>query len=109
MRHINPRFTYLLTYLLALAIPRSARLRAVKIHHGSWMQNILIRPNMCGKFHYDRLRNDRALGDRNSDNNNPNKNKNNVTSAWGVGTRFRIQKRKKRHTQRVNKNKDRPK
>jgi len=31
------------------------------------MQNIVI--NMCEKFHYDRLRNDRALGNRKSDNN----------------------------------------
>ena len=38
------------------------------------MQNILI--NMCGKFHYDRLRDDRALGSRKSDNKNNNKNKN---------------------------------
>jgi len=41
------------------------------------MQNI---NNMCEKFHYDRLRNDRALGNRKSDNNNP-KNKNNVRIA----------------------------
>jgi len=33
------------------------------------MQNILI--NMCEKFYYDRLRNDRALGNRKPDNNNP--------------------------------------
>jgi len=46
------------------------------------MQNIVI--NMCEKFHYDRLRNVRALGDRKSDNNNPKKKhkKNNVGSAW---------------------------
>jgi len=31
------------------------------------MQNILI--NMGEKFHYDRLRNDRALGNQRSDNN----------------------------------------
>jgi len=31
------------------------------------MQNIVI--DMCGKFRYDRLRNDRALADRKSDNN----------------------------------------
>jgi len=42
------------------------------------MQNIVI--NMCEKFHDDRSRNDRALGDRKSDNNNK---KNNVHSAWG--------------------------
>jgi len=30
------------------------------------MQNIVI--NMCEKFHYDRLRNGRALADRESDN-----------------------------------------
>ena len=45
------------------------------------MQNILI--NMCEKFHYDRLRNDRALGNRKSDNTNNPKNKNNVGNAWG--------------------------
>jgi len=40
------------------------------------MQNIL--SNMCEKFHYDRLRNGRALGNRKSDNNkNPNNNNNN--------------------------------
>ena len=46
------------------------------------MQNIVI--NVCEKFHYDRLRNDRALGNVKSDNNkNPNnKNKNNVRSHW---------------------------
>jgi len=43
------------------------------------MHNILI--NLCAreKFHYDRLRNDRALGNWISDNN---KNNNNVRSAW---------------------------
>ena len=49
------------------------------------MQNILI--NMWEKFHYDWLKNDRALGNRKSANNkNPNnkyKNKNNVHSHWG--------------------------
>jgi len=47
------------------------------------MQNILT--NMCQKFHYDRLRNDRALGKRKSDiNKNPNNNNNNnVRSHWG--------------------------
>jgi len=45
------------------------------------MQNIVI--NMCGKFDYDRLRNDRALADRKSDNNKKKKNNNNnVRSAW---------------------------
>jgi len=44
------------------------------------MQNIVI--NMCEKFHYDRQRNDRALGNGKSDNNN-NNNNNNVGSAWG--------------------------
>jgi len=43
------------------------------------MQNIVI--NMCEKFHYDRLRNDRALGNGKSDNNN--NNNNNVGSACG--------------------------
>ena len=47
------------------------------------MQNILI--NMSEKFHYDRLRNDRALGNGKSDNNKKpkNKSKNNVRSLWG--------------------------
>jgi len=44
------------------------------------MQNIVI--NMCEKFHYDRLRKDRALGNGKSDK-NKNNNKNNVRSAWG--------------------------
>jgi len=46
------------------------------------MQNIVI--NIHETFHNDRLRNDRALGGRKSDNNkNPkNNNKNNVRSAW---------------------------
>jgi len=44
------------------------------------MQSSLI--NMCEKFHYDRLRNDRALGNRKSDN-NKNNNYNNVRSHWG--------------------------
>ena len=41
------------------------------------MQNVVI--NMCEKFHYDRLRNDRALGNGKSDNNKWN----NVGSASG--------------------------
>jgi len=48
------------------------------------MQNVVT--NTCEKFHYDRLRNDRALGNRKSDNNNLKKkhsNKNNAGSAWG--------------------------
>jgi len=49
------------------------------MRHGSLMQNIVV--NMCEKFHYDRLRNDRALGNGISDNNN--NNNNNVGSAWG--------------------------
>jgi len=47
------------------------------------MQNILV--IMCEKFHYDRLRNDRALWNGKSDNKNPknnNKDKNNVCSHW---------------------------
>jgi len=56
------------------------------------MHNTVI--NMCEKFHYDRLRNDRALGNgtcHNNENNKNNKNKNknnnnnnnkNVGSAW---------------------------
>ena len=43
------------------------------------MQNVVV--NMCEKFHDDRLRNDRSLGNRKSDN-NKNNNKNNVRSAW---------------------------
>jgi len=43
------------------------------------MQNIVI--NMCEKFHDDRLRNNRALGNRKSDNcKNPNNN--NVRGYW---------------------------
>ena len=45
---------------------------------------------MCEKFHYDRLRNDRALGNGKSDNSkhpnnkkSKNKNKTNVHSHWG--------------------------
>jgi len=34
----------------------------------SLIRNVVI--NMCEKFHHDRLRNDRALGNRKSDNNN---------------------------------------
>jgi len=39
------------------------------------MQNVVI--SMCEKFLYDRLRNDRAVGNGKSDNNN-----NDVCSAW---------------------------
>ena len=47
------------------------------------MQNVVI--NMCEKFHYDRFRNDRALGNGTSDNkNNNNNHNNNVGSAWGT-------------------------
>jgi len=42
------------------------------------MQNVVI--GMCEMFHYDRLRNDRALGNGNSDNNNKKKNNSNVRS-----------------------------
>jgi len=55
-----------------------------KIRQGSLMHNIVI--TMCEKFHNDRLRNNRALGNWKSDNNNPtnkHNNKNNVGSAWG--------------------------
>jgi len=46
------------------------------------MQNIVI--YMCEKFYYDRLRNDRALGNGKSNNNkNNNDKKNNDGSAWG--------------------------
>jgi len=45
------------------------------------MQNVNI--NTCEKFHYDRLRNDRALGNGKSGNNNNKKNNNNVRSHWG--------------------------
>jgi len=54
------------------------------------MQNIFI--NMCEKFHYDPLRNDKALGSRkadnnknpnNNNNNNDNNNNNNVRTHWG--------------------------
>jgi len=37
---------------------------------------------MCEKFHNDRLRNDRALGNGKSDNNKKKNKKNNVCSAW---------------------------
>ena len=46
------------------------------------MQNMVI--DMCEKFHYERLRNNRALGNGKSGNNkNNNNNNNNVGSAWG--------------------------
>jgi len=51
------------------------------------MQNIVI--DLCEKFHNDRLRNDRALGNGKSDNNKNPKKKNNVHST--LGTRFRVQ------------------
>jgi len=49
------------------------------------MQNIVI--NVCKKFHGDRSKNDRALGDLNYNNNNhsskhKNNNNNNAISAW---------------------------
>jgi len=48
--------------------------------------------NVCVKFHYDRLRIDKALGifrkSDNNKNNNRKKNKKNVRSALGVGTLF---------------------
>jgi len=45
------------------------------------MQNIPI--SMCGKFHYDWLKNDTVLGNRKFYYNKEPKNKNNVSSAWG--------------------------
>jgi len=53
-----------------------------KIRHGSLMQNIFI--NMYEKFQYDQLRNDRALGNRKSDNNNNPNDNNNVRRNWGA-------------------------
>jgi len=47
-------------------------------NYSSLVQNILI--NTCAKFHYDRLRNDRALGNRKSDNNQGRSQK----FVWGV-------------------------
>jgi len=44
-----------------------------------WSMVIIV--NICEKFHYDRLGNDRALGNGKSDNN---KNKNNVCSDLGT-------------------------
>ena len=44
------------------------------------MHNILV--NVCEKFHNDRLRNNRALGNRKADN-NKNPQKNSVSSHWG--------------------------
>ena len=45
------------------------------------MQNVVF--SMCEKFLKDRLRNDRFVGNRNSDNNNPKNNQNNdVGNAW---------------------------
>ena len=56
------------------------------------MQNIVT--SMCEQFNQDRLKNVRALGNRNSDNNkneNSNDNKNNVRSHWWwLGIRFRV-------------------
>jgi len=52
-----------------------------KNRHGGPMQNVVI--NMCEKFDYDWLRNDRYLGNRKSDKNKKNKKKNNVRSHWG--------------------------
>jgi len=49
------------------------------------MQNIDI--NVCGKFHDDRSRNDRALRDGKSDNNKINKNNVRTWPLWGVGTK----------------------
>jgi len=54
------------------------------------MQNIVI--NMCKKFRYDRLRNDRALGNGKSDNNPKNKNNN---KKKPLGTHFQVRKLKK--------------
>jgi len=51
------------------------------------MQNIVV--NMFEKFHDDRLKNDKALGDRNSDNN---PNKNNKTTLVALGPLFGVQK-----------------
>jgi len=46
---------------------------------------------MCEKFHYDRLRNDRALGNVKSDNNKNNNNNNNVGSVWGPVSGYKKQ------------------
>jgi len=54
------------------------------------MRNVVI--NMYEKFHYDRLRNVKALGNWKSDNNKPSdkhRNKNNVHGHWGPVKRVR--------------------
>jgi len=55
------------------------------------MQNIVI--NMCEKFRYDWLRNDRVLGneksDNNKNNNNNNNNNKNVRSHWSLVSGFK--------------------
>jgi len=73
---------------LIMAIPRYATFRAVKIiRHGSLIQNIVI--NVCeNKFHYDRLRNDRALGNRKSDSKNPNNECKKRTTFVSIGDPF---------------------
>jgi len=45
---------------------------------------------MCGKFHYDRLKNDRALGIGKSDNNKKNNVRSACRPAYGSETLLRI-------------------
>ena len=59
------------------------------------MSNIVI--NMCEKFHYDRLRNDKALESRKSDNNkNPieeqQEKQEEEQGLWPLGIRLLVQK-----------------
>jgi len=49
------------------------------------MQNVLV---MCEKFRNDQLRNDRALGDRKSDNDNNPKNKHKRATIVALGDPF---------------------
>jgi len=59
-----------------------------KIYHGSLMSNIDV--NMCDKFHYNRSRNDRALGDGKSEQQEPQQKNKNVCGHWGPVSGFLV-------------------
>jgi len=53
----------------------------LKIRHGTTVENTVT--NLSAKFNYDRLQNEKVLGNLKSDNNNPKNNKNNICRHWG--------------------------
>jgi len=55
---------------------------------GRWIGNVVT--NVCLKFHYDRLRTDKALGNCRKSDNNKNNHKENKTTFVALGDPFQV-------------------